>query len=258
MDLRELANIIYEAEINKEQITAITKLYPEMTMDEAYRVQFINVERRKESGESLKGMKVGLTSVAAQKNFGVNEPIYGHLFEKMLAKDGECFSMSGLKQPLVEGELTFCLAQELQGPGVSDKDVIAATEYIVPSIEIVDTRYLGKDVTLIDTVADNSSSTFLVLGSQKISPNFLDMQTTGMILDKNGALINSGAAAVVMGSPAKAVAWLANALAEYNLSLPKGCLITSGAFTAAQNAQAGDIFSVSFTGMEPVTVSFTK
>ena len=258
MNHNHIAEALYQAEQDRSQIATLTTEYPEMTVEDAYQIQLINAARRLAEGQKLIGLKIGLTSRGMQELLGVSEPDYGHLFADMLIPEGEACSMSGLIQPRVEGELTFCLNKTLRGPGVTVEDVMQATEYVIPSIEIVDSRILDWKIKLEDTVADNGSSARLILGGKKLPADQVDMRLTGMTLEKNGQLVNSGTAAEVWGNPAAAVAWLANKLAAYNIDLPAGSLIMSGALTAAQFAKAGDTFTASFHGMGSATVTFTE
>lgn len=257
MNHEQIAQELFGADKACKQIASLTQRYPDMAVEDAYKIQLLNVARWKEENRKLIGMKIGLTSRAMQELLGVNEPDYGHLYEDMLIPEGGSCSMSELIQPRVEGELTFCLKKTLKGPGITDKDVIAATEYVIPSIEVVDSRVLDWKIKLEDTVADNGSSAKLILGGKKMSPEQVDMRLTGMTLEQNGQLINSGVAAEVWGSPAAAVAWLANKLSSYNIELPAGSLVMSGALTSALFAKAGDTFKASFYGMGSVSLTFT-
>ncbi|QQO10940.1 2-keto-4-pentenoate hydratase [Breznakiella homolactica] len=257
MDVKKIAQMLYEAEKKPEQVSAPTAAYPGMTIEDAYAVQLENIGRKlNQDGERLIGMKVGLTSKAMQKLLGVNEPDYGHLTDRMLLLEGAPCECSKLLQPKVEGELAFCLDKPLKGPGVTLADVYNATAWVVPSIEIVDSRVKDWKITLADTVADNGSSAMLVLGSAMRPVKDVDMRLTGMTLEKNGELINSGAAAEVLGNPAAAVAWLANKLSEFGIGMEAGSIVLAGALTAAQPAVPGDSFTVSFQGMGSISLRF--
>lgn len=256
MDLKKAAKELYEAEMGSYQISKITDEYPDMTVEDAYSIQLENVARRLESGEKLIGLKVGLTSKAMQKLLGVNEPDYGHLTDKMLLSEGVVCPIEELIQPKVEGELAFCLNKTLKGPGVTIADVYNATGWVVPSIEIVDSRIKDWKIKLNDTIADNGSSAKFILGGRMTKIEDIDMRLVGMMLEKNGELVSTGTGAEVWGNPAAAVAWLANKLAEFDIALEEGNIILSGAVTAAVSAEAGDVFTVSFDGMGSVSVKF--
>lgn len=258
MDYQKIADELWAAEAGAYQISSLTEKYPEMTLEDSYQIQLINAEKRKKMGERQIGMKIGLTSRAMQKLLGVNEPDYGHLFQHMLLPEGKPCSLSGLIQPKVEGELSFYLKHTLRGPGVTVADVYHATAYVMPSIEIVDSRIKDWKIKLFDTVADNGSSARLVLGGRISSVEQVDMRLTGMTLEKNGKLLSSGTTAEVWGNPAAAVAWLANTLSRYAMELPAGSLVMAGAITAAESVTEGDIITIHFQGMGSVTVSFVK
>jgi 2-keto-4-pentenoate hydratase len=256
MDTKEIAALLYGAEKKPLQVDPPIHAWPDMTIQDAYGVQLENISRRvQEDGERLIGMKIGLTSRAMQKLLGVNEPDYGHLTNRMLLDEGLPCDCSALLQPKVEGELAFCLDRDLKGPGITLADVYRAAAWVVPAIEIVDSRVKDWKITLADTVADNGSSARLVLGSGMRPLKDVDMRLTGMTLEKNGGLINSGTAAEVLGNPALAVAWLANKLASFGMELKAG-IVLSGALTAAQPALPGDNFTVSFYGMGSLSLKF--
>lgn len=256
MDHKLVAKRLYEAEKNCIQIEAPSKEYTEFKVEDAYQVQLINVAKRQEEGEKVIGMKVGLTSKGMQNLLKVNEPDYGHLTDKMLLREGAICSFDELIQPKVEGELAFCLKKTLKGPGVTIADVYNATDWVVPAIEIVDSRVKDWKISLCDTIADNGSSAKFVLGSKMTPISEVDMRLTGMTLEKNGELVNSGTLAEVLGNPAAAVAWLANKLSEFNIDLKEGSIILAGALTAAEIVEKGDIFTINFYGMGSLTVKF--
>ena len=233
MDHKQAAQMLWEAEQGRYQIDMLTQTHPEMTVEDAYAVQLENVRRREAAGERVVGMKIGLTSVGMQRLLHVHEPDYGHLFENMLLLEREPCLVSGLIQPKVEGELSFCLGKSLQGPGITVADVYDATEWVTPSIEIVDSRIKDWKIRLPDTIADNGSSARFMLGGRMMPIGAVDMRLTGMTL-----------------------AWLANKLGQFGISLKAGSIVMAGAVTAAVPAKAGDVFTVSFQGMGSVTVRF--
>lgn len=256
MDYQAYADKLWEAESDRVQIDRLTDSNPEMTVADAYRVQLLNVKRRLENGEKLIGMKIGLTSAAMQKMLNVSVPDYGHLFDSMLLTNGQVCHVDQLIQPRAEGEISFCLNKTLKGPGVTVADVYEATRYVVPSIEIVDSRIKDWKIKLQDTIADNGSSARLMVGSGMTPIEKVDMKLTGMVMEKNGELINSGCAAEVWGNPAAAVACLANMLSEFDIELPAGSIVMAGALTGMVPVEAGDVITASFTGMGSVTVRF--
>lgn len=256
MDIQKAADTLYEAERGCRQVTMLSEENPGMTVEDAYAVQLKNIARRVAEGETLIGMKIGLTSKGMQQLLGVSVPDYGHLTDRMLLPEGQPCPMDGLVQPKVEGELAFCLKKTLKGPAVTLADVYDATDYVVPALEIVDSRIKDWKIKLADTIADNGSSARLVVGSRMTPIHEVDMRLTGMTLEKNGELANSGTTAEVWGNPAAAVAWLANALSAYGIELKAGSIVLAGALTAALPARAGDSFTASFCGLGSVGVRF--
>ena len=258
MDHKKAAQLLWDAEQGRYQIDMLTLGNPEMTVEDAYAIQLENVRRRETAGERVVGMKIGLTSAGMQQLLNVHEPDYGHLFENMLLLERDACSLSGLIQPKVEGELSFCLRKTLQGPGITVADVYDATEWVTPSIEIVDSRIKNWKIKLADTIADNGSSARFMLGGRMTPIGAVDMRLTGMTLEQNGVLISSGTTAEVWGNPAASVAWLANKLGQFGIPLRAGSIVMAGAVTAAVPAKAGDVFTVSFQGIGSVTVRFVE
>lgn len=256
MDCNKIAQELFDAEKGHYQIEMLTASNPDMSVEDAYAIQLENVAKKVATGEKVIGMKVGLTSKAMQNLLHVDEPDYGHLTDKMLVLEGDFCSIDELNQPKVEGELAFCLKKTLRGPGVTIADVYNATDWVVPAIEIVDSRIKDWKITLSDTIADNGSSARFILGGRMTPIGDVDMRLTGMTLEKNGELVNSGTCAEVWGNPAAAVAWLANKLSEFNIELKEGNIVLAGAVTAAIPVAKNDSVTVTFHGMGSVTAKF--
>lgn len=256
MDYQAIAAELLAAEASCNPIEPLTSTYPDLTVEDAYRIQLAGIGIKKARGNKVIGKKIGLTSRAMQQLLGVNEPDYGHLLDNMLLLEGEPCRRDELLLPRVEGELAFILKDTLKGPGVTIADVFRATEGIMPAFEIVDSRIRDWKIKLPDTIADNASSARLVLGSRMVPIKDLDLRLIGMVLEKNGEVVSSGAGAAVWGHPAAAVAWLANKLAAFDIALEAGEIILSGAVTAAENADAGDVFTVSFYGLGSLSLKF--
>lgn len=256
MEIREIARQLLVAEEQRRAIDPLTTSYPGLTAEEAYRIQLAGVEMKLQQGRRIVGKKIGLTSKAMQDLLGVREPDYGHLLDHMLLLEGEPCRRGELLWPRVEGELAFILKDTLKGPGVTIADVLRATEGVMPAIEIVDSRIRDWQIKLPDTIADNASSARFVLGGRMKPLQDLDLRLIGMVLEKNGEVVNTGAGAAVWGHPAAAVAWLANKLAAFEIALEAGEIILSGAITAAVEAQAGDVFTVSFSGLGVINLRF--
>ncbi|WP_459931508.1 2-keto-4-pentenoate hydratase, partial [Desulfosporosinus burensis] len=253
---RDIAAKLLQAESVRVPIDTLTETYPGLTVEDAYRIQLEGITMKLAQGRKVIGKKIGLTSKGMQKLLGVNEPDYGHLFDNMLLLEGESCQRQELLLPKVEGELAFVLKDTLKGPGVTIADVFRATEGVMPAFEIVDSRIRDWKIKLADTIADNGSSARLVLGSRLVPVQDLDLRLIGMVLEKNGEMVSSGAGAEVWGHPAAAVAWLANKLAEFDIALEAGEIILSGAVTAAEVAESGDVFTLSFDGLGSLNLKF--
>ena len=206
--ITQFADELYQAEVERTVIEPLTSRNGKITIQDAYDIQLRNVERKISLGWKVKGKKIGLTSRAIQETFGVNQPDFGHLFDKMYVEDGGVVSLETLIQPRVEGEIAFVLESDLEGPGVTEADVLRATAFVLPSIEIIDSRIKDWKIKIQDTIADNASSGLFVLGSVKQSPVGLDLRCLGMVLELNGDVVVSGAGAASLGNPVKAVAWV--------------------------------------------------
>jgi 2-keto-4-pentenoate hydratase len=249
------ADELFNAERNRKAIPPLTGRDPSITADDAYQIQLTNVRRVVEMGHIVSGKKIGLTSPGIQKQLGVNEPDYGHLFAAMDCKDGKV-NTSALLQPKIEGEIAFILKADLSGGKVTREDVIAAADYVCAAFEIVDSRVADWKIKLPDTVADNASSGRYVLGAKKLAISDVDLPAVTMKLYKNGELAGEGTGEAVLGDPSVSVAWLANRLWDFGVTLKKGEVILSGAFSAAPAAAKGDKFRAEFSSFGAVEAEF--
>lgn len=249
------ADLLDNALLTSEPVDAITSLSPEIDIDDAYGIQMKNVEKALLRGANISGKKIGLTSLAMQQMMGVNEPDYGHLYDTMYRADGKV-NTAKMLQPKAEGEIAFILKEDLTGPDVTAADVLAATDYVVAAIEIVDSRVRDWKIELVDTVSDNASSGLYVLGDKKVSVSELSLPDVEMTFYKNDEVENTGNGAAVLGDPALCVAWLANKLWKYGVTLKKGEVILSGALSAAVAAGSGDVFRAEFSSLGSVSVKF--
>lgn len=227
-------------------ISAPTSEIPDLDVEDAYQIQLETIRRKTQAGLSVSGKKIGLTSKAMQEVLGVDEPDYGHLLDVMKMENDGCISSLRLIQPKVEAEVAFILRKDLHGPNITVEDVIEATDYVVASIEVVDSRVKDWEIKLSDTVADNASSGLYILGDNKIHLSEIDLPSIQMSLYKNGEFINQGTGEAVLGNPATCVAWLANKLHWFKGSLNAGEVILSGALSAAIEAKPGDRFTADF------------
>ncbi|WP_242213082.1 2-keto-4-pentenoate hydratase [Bacillus cereus group sp. BfR-BA-01383] len=256
MLIKELADELVQAENSRVGILPFTERYDNLSVEDAYNIQLEVVGRKLESGRSIIGKKVGLTSVAMQQMLGVNEPDYGHLLDDMKIESGSEVSMSSFVSPKIEAEIGFVLEQDLNGPNITYIDVLMATKYVVPTLEIIDSRIVDWKIKLADTVADNGSSAKVVIGNTFSSIDKVDLRTTGMTLYKNNSLIATGAGAAALGHPAQAIAWLANKLYEFNIGLKAGELILPGALSGAVSVQSEDNIRADFGLLGSVSVTF--
>lgn len=256
----KLADHLNGAREKHAGVSPIISEEPSLTLKDAYHIQLYNVGQQLESGKEIVGKKIGLTSRAMQDSLGVDEPDYGHLLNDMvISSDSPVIYSDQVLQPRVEGELAFVLNKDLVGPHVTVEDVLDATESIVPAIEIVDSRVKDWKITLSDTVADNGSSAYYILGDTTFPPEEFDRIGVQMKLLKNGEVINGGSGKDVLGDPAYCVAWLANKLYEFNIGLKADQVILSGALSAAVPAKAGDTFTCRFTeDLGEVEISFKE
>jgi 2-oxopent-4-enoate hydratase len=238
---RELAQRLFDAVESGTPIAPLTEGAPDFDVPAAYAVQRELLKLHEGAGRSVIARKVGLTSEAIQRQLDVNEPDFGFILDAFVFENGERISPTERKMiaPRLEGELAFILDRELQGPGVTMEDVLAATREVVPVFEVLDSRIADWKIKLPDTVADNASGFGAVIGQQGVSPGDVDLSTVGLVIELDGKPLATAAGAAVMGHPARSVAWLANTLAKYDEVVPAGQPILSGSFTAALDAPPG-------------------
>ena len=252
-----LGDELYGAWRDARQISPVTEREPGITIDEAYRVQLRTIERRLGDGEHVVGKKIGITAKAVMQMLGVDQPDFGHLLSGMTYNEGEPLDSSRFCQPRGEGEIAFILGKDLTGPGIKGPDVLAATECLMPAFEIVDSRVTDWKIKIQDTVADNASAAAFVLGDTAVSARGVDLANCGMVLEKNGEIIGTGAGAASLGNPVNAVAWLANTLGELGIGLKAGEVILSGSLSIMFPIQAGDVLRMSLNGIGNVSCRFT-
>ena len=254
--IEKLAEHLENAELQAYEVTKITDDYPNMTFTDATDVQW-EIRRRKMSrGHKIVGMKMGLTSWAKMKQMGVEMPCYGFLADYFSLPDGAEVPFDELIHPKVEAEIAFVTNKELSGKNLTVEEVLAATELVVPAVEIIDSRYKDFKFDLTSVQADNSSSTRFVVGSHAAKPEDFDWSTIGVVMQKNGEIIELGAGAAVLDHPAASVAMLATMLAERDKVIPAGTFIMTGGITAAVLVEKGDSIVVRYQGLGAVTMKF--
>ena len=254
--IEQLGDELYDALKACRVVDPLTSRHAEITVDDAYRIQQRLLSRRLASGERVIGKKIGVTSKAVMNMLGVYQPDFGYLTDAMVYNEGEAIPAASLIQPKAEGEIAFVLKKTLMGPGVTAADVLAATDGVTACFEIVDSRIKDWKIKIQDTVADNASCGVFVLGDRLVDPRTVDLNTCGMILEKNGEIVATGVGAAALGAPANAVAWLANTLGRLGIGLKAGEVVLSGALAAMFPAKAGDNFRVSIGGLGSCSVRF--
>ncbi|WP_370277992.1 2-oxopent-4-enoate hydratase [Pontibacterium sp.] len=248
---------LFEAMQQLQTLRPFTERYDDITIEDAYNISLRMIERRVEAGETIIGKKIGVTSKAVQNMLNVHQPDFGYLTDKMAYSQGQEMPISEqLIQPKAEGEIAFILKKDLMGPGVTNADVLAATDCVIPCFEVVDSRIENWQIKIQDTVADNASCGLFILGDKAVDPRKVDLATCGMVVEKNGSVISTGAGAAALGSPVNCVAWLANTLGEFGIPLKAGEVILSGSLVPLEPVQAGDHMSVSIGGIGSASVRF--
>lgn len=255
--LQQLADSLYEARLSRSPCAPITERQPGLTLGDAYSISDINLKRRLgQGGVRLVGKKIGLTSRAVQKQLGVEEPDFGYLTSDMQVPHKGLIQRSGLLLPRVEGETAFVLKKSLRGHNISPDQVIDATDYVVPCIEVIDSRVRDWKIKIQDTVADNASSAFFVLGEKRTKLEDVHLPKAGMNLKINGEIRSSGMGSACLDHPIFAMAWLANKFLELGSCLEAGDIVLSGAFGPVVPVNAGDQVSVEIQGLGSVEVGF--
>jgi len=246
-----LAAELDQAEQTRSPVEHFSRRYPGITVDDGYAIQKAWVARKCAAGRKIVGHKIGLTSRAMQMAAQINEPDFGALLDDMVFAPGD-IPFARFIAPMVEVELAFVLHRDLRGPNVTLDEVLAATDYVLPAIEIIDARIERQDRTtkqmrrVFDTISDNAANAGIVLGDARVKPGQIDLRWAGAIMAKNGVIEETGLAAGVLGHPATGIAWLANKLAAHGESLVAGEILLAGSFTRPVLAQPGDEFSVDY------------
>jgi 2-oxo-hept-3-ene-1,7-dioate hydratase len=254
-DRQKAADILMAAEQERKQAVQLTQTFPDIAIEDAYAISTEVANRKIKAGAKLIGHKVGLTSKAMQRSSNIDEPDYGHLLDHMMIADGAKVPHENFCKPRVEIELAFVLGKRLMGPGVGLTDVLRATEYVVPAIEIVDAR-LQDPRKIFDTVSDNGAAAGIAVGGRPVGPLDVDLRWVGGIMYKNSEIEETGVAAGVLGHPALGVAWLANKLGAHGVALEPGHLVLAGSFTRVVFAQKGDTLHADFGPLGGIAIQF--
>lgn len=249
---------LFQAMLDRKQVSPLTDRFSDISIEDAYAISGRVLERRIESGARVIGKKIGLTSKAVQNMLKVGQPDFGYLTDDMAFNQGEEICISErLIQPKAEGEVAFILKKDLMGPGLTAADILAATDCVLPCFEVVDSRIENWQIKIEDTVADNASCGVFLLGDRAVDPRKVDLATCGMVVEKNGSIISTGAGAAALSSPVNCVTWLANTLGRFGTPLKAGEVILSGSLVPLEPVQAGDFMSVSIGGIGSASVRFS-
>lgn len=257
-----LAHELHESERSRVQLEQFSKRHPDMTIEDSYAIQRAWMDIKRAEGRQVIGHKIGLTSRAMQLASQITEPDYGTLLDDMLIRDGREVEAARFIVPRFEVEFAFILARPLKGPGVTLFDVLNATDYVVPALELIDARIEQFDrVTkaprkVLDTIADNAANGAIVMGGRPIKPDAVDLRWAGALLFKNGVIEESGLGAAVLNHPGNGVAWLANKLAPHGEGLAAGEIVLGGSFTRPVACAAGDVFHADYGPLGSISVRF--
>lgn len=255
-DRKKAAQLLLEAERTATPVTQLDKTFPAIEIADSYAIQQHAIAIKMAGGAKLRGHKIGLTSKAMQATVGINEPDYGHLLDNMFYNDGDTISTERLIVPRIEVELAFVLGKPLRGPGVTLFDVISATEYVVPALELIDGRsqYPRK---IVDNIADNAAAAGVILGGRTVRPLDIDLRWVSALLYKNGVIEESGVSAAVLGHPAMGIAWLANKVGPFGTTLEPGHILLAGSFTRTVAVAKGDTIHADYGPLGSISVHFS-
>ena len=260
--IQSAAKALLQAEEDRTPIDPLSLTYPEMTLDDAHAIQKYGVDHKLAAGHRLVGYKIGYTSRAMQKALNINEPDFGVLLDSMVFADGGEIEAAQFCDPRIEAELAFVLKDRLEGEHVTIFDVLNATDYVVPALEIIAARShrkhptTGYTRTVVDTVADNAGNAGIIVGGRPVRPDEYDLRWCGGILSLNGMVEETGLAAAVLNHPANGICWVAKRFAPHGVALEPGQIILSGSFTAPVAVGAGDTIHVDYGPLGGVSCRF--
>ena len=253
-----LAQELHVSERSRQAIPQFSRRFPGMAIEDSYAIQRAWMDIKRKEGRTVIGHKIGLTSRAMQLASQITEPDHGTLLDDMLVRDGAEIEAARFLVPRFETEFAFILGKPLRGPNVTVFDVLDATRWVVPALELIDSRIADWKITFADTVADNGSSAFFVLGAEKKALKGLDLRTCGMALEQNGKVASLGAGVAALGHPLKAAAWLARTLAQRGEPLKAGDIVLTGALGPMVTLVPGDTIRVEIGGLGAVSFTFAE
>ncbi len=254
----EIAQTLLNAEEGRRQVPQIIQSFSSLSLEEAYAVQLALIRRRQGGERVIVGKKVALTNPAVQRVLNVNQPVFGHLMSDMIVRDGEPISCSLLTQAKIEPEIAFVMKSDLAGPGVTAAHVLAATAGVMPALEIPAARILDWEFAAQDIAADNAFASRVVLGGILTPIEGLDLRLLGVMLERNGVVVSTGAGASVMGNPVDVVAWLANTLCRYDVRIKAGDIVLPGALVVAPDVHPGEFYKATFDRLGSVSALFVE
>lgn len=255
-EIRDLAAHLEASELEARPVVKITDAHPDLTYAEAYAIQDAIRSRKLASGHRVTGLKMGLTSLAKMQQMGVEVPIRGFLVDYFRVSDGDAIDTSKLIHPKIEAEVAFVLKRPLRGAHLSAEEVLDATDYVVPALEIIDSRYENFRFDLPSVVADNCSSSRYVVGRHQAGPREFDLINQSVVVEKNGEVVKEGVGSAVLGDPALSVSMLAKMLDARGEGIEAGTFILTGGITAAVRVDAGDTISVRYEHLGTVSTRF--
>ncbi len=255
--VQKAADLLWEAEQSGTLCAPVREWLGDQNIEDAYLVQTINHQRRLENGYQSMGVKIGLTSKAVQTQLGVDQPDFGVIYSQTQIENGSTRSIQGLHQPKIEAEMAFRLKADLTMPQVKESDVIQAIDCVCASLELVGSRVQNWDIRIADTVADNASASHFVLSDEQRAVRQVDMVNAGMKMWRNGELVSQGKAAACLGSPLKALVWLAQTFADLGQPLKAGDWVLSGALGPMVPVAPGDRFTAEIEGLGSVGLNFS-
>jgi len=244
--ITQAAEVLFAAERQRREVERVSLEHPTMDVKDAYAVMEALIAKKEDVGQKVVGYKLGYTSKAMQQQMGVDDPIYGLLFDYMIMKNGEDLVFEQLIHPKLEAEIAFVMKKDLQGPGVTREDVLDATEYVTPILEVVDSRYLNYKFKMVDVIADNNSGARVIASQSKFQVRDINLPEAIVTLKQNGEVVQTGSGADVMGHPADAIVWLANYLSEHGRKIEAGDFIISGGMTRAIDLALHDHIEADF------------
>ena len=255
-DIVRIADELAEAERGRSMVPRLTARYPGMEVEDSYAVQAEWVRRGEEAGRRLVGRKIGLTSKVMQEATGITEPDYGAIFEDMVFENGSVIEHGQFSNVRIEVELAFVLEKDLSGPNATIFDVLDATKYVVPALEILSSRIEMEGRTIVDTISDNAAMGGMVYGGNPVAPDAVDLRWVSALLYRNESLEDTGVAAAVLNHPAMGVAWLANKLHGHGDALRAGDIILAGSFTKPMWVHKGDTVHADYGQLGAITCRF--